>query len=202
MRFLLDSPWWLAIAVLAFLGGYTLYWFLTFQRRFEKICHDAVLEVGKELEGAQVQVHAVQAARCPEGPSPFDIQEGDEEYDEEVDGQPWDEDGCGYYSIDATITPADPDAKWDPTTLTVIPADFEPDDEVEISPQLGGMHSAERFVNGRWVPLPNGFVRGPQRLRMLFAVSDGLRAVKFSVIAYHFGHVDLPAPLPKAGSRF
>src|SRR5262245_2759108 len=202
MRFLLNSPWWVALAVFGFFAGYALYWFLTFQRRFEKICHDAVLEVGKELEAAAVEVHAVQAAPCPQGPSPYDIQPDDEGYDEEADGQPWDEDGYSYYWIDATITPADPNARWDPTSLTVIPADFEPDDEVEISPHLGGMHSAERYANGRWVPLPEGEVRGPRRLRWPFAVSDGLKAVKFSVIAYHFGHVNLPGPLPKAGSRF
>ena len=202
MRFLLDSPWWVALAVLGALGGYTLYWFLTFQRRFEKICHDAVLEVGKALEGAEVEVHVVKAVPRPEGPSPYDVPEDDEQYCEDLDGKPWDGDGCHFYSIDATITPADPDAAWDPTALAVVPAHYAPDDPVDVSADLGGMHSAERFVNGRWVPLKEGDRRGPQRLRMLFAIGDGLTAVKFAHVVTYFGHVELPAPLPKAGSRF
>jgi hypothetical protein len=202
MRLLLSSPWWVAVAVVAFLGGYAVYWFLTFQRRFEKICHDAALEVGKALEGARVEVHAVTPAPRPEGPSPYDIQEDDEAYCEEVDGKPWDEEGYHFYSIDATITPADPTAEWDPTALAVVPADYEPEDPIDVSEDLGGMHSAERFANGRWVPLKEGDRRGPQRVRMLFAIRDGVRAVKFANFTHYFGRVELPAPLPQAGSRF
>jgi hypothetical protein len=32
---------------------------------------------------------------------------------------------------------------------------------------------------------------------MVFAVHDGLRAVKFALFVTYFGRVDLPAPLPK-----
>jgi len=130
------------------------------------------------------------------------IQEGDEEFCEDIDGKPWDEDGCHFYSIDATITPADPTAKWDPTALAVVPADYQPEDPIDVSGDLGGMHSAERFVNGRWVPLKEGDRRGAQRVRMLFAVNEGITAVKFANFTHYFGHVALPAPLPKAGSRF
>jgi hypothetical protein len=202
MRFLLNSPWWVAVAVFGAFAGYALYWYLTFQRRFEKICHDAVLEVGKPLDGAEVEVHAVKAVPRPEGPSPYDLDEDDEQFCEEVDGKPWDEDGYGFYSIDATITPADPTVGWDPTALAVVPADYEPEDPIDVSEDLGGMHSAERYTNGRWVPLKEGDRRGPQRLRMLFAIRDGVRAVKFANVVTYFGHVDLPTPLPKAGSRF
>jgi hypothetical protein len=60
------------------------------------------------------------------------------------------------------------------------------------------LHSAELFTGGRFEPAPEKEVRGPQRLRMVFAVHDGLRAVKFALLVTYFGHVDLPAPLPKA----
>jgi len=188
---------WLVVAII-FLGlvGYTVYWFLTFQRRFEKICHDAVLEVGAPLKDATVAVHSVTAAPRPEGPSPYDIKEGDEEFCEGIDGQPWDEEGCSFYWIDATITPADPAATWDPTALAMVPADYTPDDEIDVSEQLCGLHSAEIFGNGRFRPAPEKDVRGPQRLRMLFAVHDGLRAVKFALFVTYFGHVELPPPLP------
>lgn len=202
MRLLLEAPWWVGVAVLAGLGLYIAYFYLTFERRFEKICHDAVLEIGKPLDGANVEVHGVTAMPRPEGPSPYDVKEGDEEFYEGIDGQPWEEDGYSFYSIDATISPADANTRWDPTGLAVVPADYEGEDPVDISEDLGGMHSAERFSNGRWVPLKEGDRRGPQRLRMLFAIRDGVRAVKFANVVTYFGHVDLPAPLPKAGSRF
>jgi hypothetical protein len=209
MRFLVvlpGLPWWIAGAALGAAAACAVYWVVSFQRRFqqqfEQICHDAVLEVGKALAGAEVEVHEVKAAPRPAGPSPYDVQEGDEEFCEDIDGKPWDEDGCHFYSIDATITPADPTAKWDPTALAVVPADYEPEDPIDVSGDLGGMHSAERFVNGRWVPLKEGDRRGPQRVRMLFAVNEGITAVKFANFTHYFGHVALPAPLPKAGSRF
>jgi hypothetical protein len=133
---------------------------------------------------------------APAGPSPYDIDEDDEEYCPEIDGQPWDEDGGHFYSIDVTITPADPAASWDPSGLTVVPADFEPDDAIDVSEEMGGLHSAEVWTGETFVPLPEGEVRGPKRLRLLMGVPHEVRAVKFASLVTYFGHVDLPAPLP------
>jgi hypothetical protein len=192
----LDLSSLLILVIMGGLAAYIAWWYLTFQRRFEKICHDAVVDAGSPLKDAAVEVHSVTAAPRPAGPSPYDLKEDDEQFCEDLDGQPWDEEGCSFYWIDATITPADPAAAWDPTTLSLVPADYIPDDEIDISEQLCGLHSAEIHVNGRFRPAPEKDVRGPQRLRMLFAVHDGLRAVKFALFVTYFGRVELPPPLP------
>ena len=74
-------------------------------------------------------------------------------------------------------------------------ADFEPADPMDVCEQFGGLHSAEMFVGGQWRSLGEGVARGPRRLRMLFAIPAGVRAVKFASLVTYFGTVDLPAPL-------
>jgi hypothetical protein len=207
MRFLmnlvdlcLNLPWWGALAVL---GGLAAFVYLSgqwFRWKFNKIVHEAVLEAGSALEGAEVTVHSVKAVPAPKGPSPYDIDEDDEQFAEGIDGERWDEEGVCFYSIDATIAPAK-DVPWDPTGLAMVPADFEPEDPIDVCEKLCGLHSAERFVNGRFDPAPEGEVRGPQRLRMLFGVHEGMRAAKFANLVTYFGHIELPAPL-MASSKF
>ena len=137
------------------------------------------------------------AAPAPNTSSPYDIKDDDEQYCDEIDGQPWDDDGADYYLIDVTITPAS-NEPWDPTGLGMVPADFAPDDPTDMCEKLCGLHSAERFVNGRWEPMPEKEVRGPLRLRLMMGVPEGLRAAKFANMVTYFGHVDFPAPAPKA----
>jgi hypothetical protein len=113
-----------------------------------------------------------------------------------MDGKVWEADEADFYLIDVTITPADPNATWDPTGIGVTPADFRPDDPTEVSERMGALHSAERLVNGQFRPAREGLLTGPQRLRMLFGVPKGVRAVKFAVVVTYFGHVELPPPVP------
>ena len=164
-------------------------------RDSHQIVHESVLEAGSALKDAQATVHAVKAVPAPAGPSPYDLDEDDEQYCPEVDGQPWGEDDGHYYSIDVTITPADPGISWDPTGVAVVPADFEPDDPTDLCEQLGGLHSAEVWTGDGFQPLPECEVRGPKRVRLLMGVPAGVRAVKFANLVTYFGHVDLPEPL-------
>ena len=168
---------------------------LWFKWKFHQIVHEAVLEAGSALKDAEATVHSVTAVPAPTGPSPYDLDEDDEQFCEELDGQPWDEDGGHFYSIDVTVTPANPETAWDPTGLAVVPADFEPDDPTDMCEQLGGLHSAEVWTGGGWQPLPEGDVRGSKRVRLLMAVPEGVRAVKFASLVTYFGHVDLPEPV-------
>ena len=205
MRFLLNLldllislPWWGSLAVIAGLVFLVLYARHRFLTRFEEIVTETILDAGSALKGAQATVHSVTPVPAPNTPSPYDIKEDDEEYCEGVDGEPWDDEEANYYSIDVTIAPADPAVSWDPTALAMVPADFAPEDPTDACEKLCGLHSAERFVHGRWEPMPETEVRGPLRLRMLMGIHDGLRAVKFANMVTYFGHVNLPAPLPKA----
>jgi hypothetical protein len=187
-----NLPWWWSSVFLVVVAiGLGLY----FKWKFHTIVRDAVLEAGSSLKDATATVHAVIAAARPTGPSPYDLAEDDEQFNPDLDGTEWDEDGVNFYSIDATITPVDPTATWDPTALAVVPADFEPDDPTDGCGQLGGLHSAEVFRDGMWLPLKEGDRRGPQRVRCLFAIPEGVRAVKFACFVNYFGRVELPAPV-------
>ena len=202
MRFLanlidlcMNLPWWGALAVV---GGLVAFVYLSgvwFKWKFNRIVHEAILDAGAALRGADAAVHSVTAVPAPKEPSPYDLKEDDEQFCPELDGTPWEEEGVHYYRIDATITPADPQAAWDPTALAVVPADFAPDDPTDVCEQLGGLHSAEVYVGGGWQPLPEAEVKGPRRLRMLFGIPEGVRAIKFASLVTYFGNVDLPAPL-------
>ena len=163
--------------------------------KFNRIVHEAVLEAGSALKGAEATVHSVKAVPAPKGPSPYDLDEDDEQYCPELDGTAWEEDGVNYYSIDVTVTPADESTPWDPTGLAVVPADFEPADPTDVCEELGGLHSAEVWTGGKFVPLPEAEVRGPKRVRLLMGVPEGVRAVKFASLVTYFGHVDLPTPV-------
>jgi hypothetical protein len=191
-------PWWAALLIL---GGFVLGSIWYFKWKFHKIVHEAILEVGSGLKDAAVTVHGVTAVAKPAGPSPYDLAEDDENFDPDLDGTAWDEDGGTFYSIDATIAPVDPALRWDPSGLAVVPADFEPEDPTDVCMQLGGLHSAEVFRDGMWLPLKEGDRTGTQRVKFLFAIPDGVRAVKFAQLVTYFGRVELPAPVPAAGRR-
>ena len=203
---MLNLPWWgnliliAGLVVLFYVGG----WWI--RRRFEQICREGVIEAGAAMRDAQVTVHSVEAVPAPNKASPYDIDKDDENFMEGVDDAPWDDSEGNYYAIDATITPTSPVALWDPTGLALVPANYVPEDEIEITDQMCPLHSAELFVNGRFVRPREKEIHGPQRVRMVFAVHEGLRAVKFAMMVTYFGRVDLPAPLPKTpvprGSSF
>lgn len=191
MNVLLDLPWWGPVATLLAFVAITIWFRITFPRKFERIVREGVLEAGSALKDAQVKVHSVHAVEAPKGPSPYDINEDDENFVAGVDDAPWDEEGTKFYSIDVTIEPTG-DAPWDPTGLALVPADYAPEDEIDISEDLCALHSAEEFVNGEWRPTPEKEIRGSRRLRMVFAVHEHLKAVKFANMVTYFGHVDLP----------
>jgi hypothetical protein len=194
MRFvlnMLDMPWWGMVATLLTFVGIAVWFRITFPRKFERIVREGVLEAGSALKDARVTVHSVQAVEAPKEPSPYDIDEDDENFMEGVDDAPWDEPGTKFYAIDVTIAPQS-DAPWDPTGLALVPADYKPEDEIDISEELCALHSAEEFVDGSWRKVPEREIRGPRRLRMVFAIHERLKAVKFANLVTYFGHVDLP----------
>ncbi len=146
-------PWWGAVLIL---GGFVLFvrWYITW--KFNQIVRETILEVGSGMKDARVEVHATAAVGRPVGPSPYDLDEDDEQYAPELDGTEWDEEGVNFYSIDATITPADPTTAWDPTGLGVVPADWLPDDPTDACVRMGE-HIRPKCSKGRSSsPSPKG----------------------------------------------
>jgi len=204
MRFLINLfsllaslPWWGALLVVAGLVAAVYCTMLYLKWKFHKIIRESVLEAGSALKDAGVMVHSVTAAAAPEGPSPYDLTEDDEQFSPELDGTPWEADDADFYLIDATITPADPAAEWDPTALSVVPADFVGEDATDMCLEMGGLHSAQIYVNGQFQPAKEETLVGPQRVKLLFGIPNGVRAVKFASLVTYFGRVELPKPLPK-----
>jgi hypothetical protein len=197
LELFLILPWWgslaLIAAVIAFAFGSV--WYI--RRQFRKIVTDAILNMGAALKDAQATIHAISPVPPPSDPSPYDLPEDDENFMEGVDGTPWDDADANFYQVDVTVAPVHSQATWDPTALTLVPADFAPADPLDICERLSGIHSAEQFVHGRFQPLGEGALYGTQRVRLLVAVSDGIRAVKFASGVTYFGHVKLPPPLPR-----
>src|SRR6187200_3285935 len=110
----LALSWWgvmLAVGVIAGLFAGLILWF---KWKLDQLPGQVLAEMSAPLVDAQVQLHEVKAAPRPAGPSAFDGKEGDEHYDPEIDGpEIWDEAGA-FYSIDVTINPTDPEARWTP----------------------------------------------------------------------------------------
>jgi len=201
LNLFLNLPWWLNLAVLGALAVLAFGLRFYVSRKFNQLVHDTIVEVGASLRDATVVVHSVEPRPAPATRSPYDLDEDDENFQEGLDDAPWDEPGTVFYSIDATITPASPDAPWDPTALMLVPADFAPEDPTEVCAQLCPLHSGEIFTNGRFQPAAEREIRGPQRVRLLFAVHEGMREVKLGRFATYFGRIELPAPLPSAGAK-
>jgi hypothetical protein len=192
-----DLPWWASLVVIAVLIAGVYLAMKWVQWKFDKIVHETIIGVGSALKDAQVTLHSVIAVAAPERASPYDCSEDDENFAEGLDGEPWEADDADFYLIDATITPAIPMAVWDPTALTVVLADFAPDDETDACIKIGGLHSAQLFENGRFVPATEEMVVGPQRVKMLFGIPNGVREVKLASMVTYFGEIRLPTPLPK-----
>src|SRR3954471_14302343 len=96
MRFLLNLielcvslPWWGALAVIGGLIGFVYGAGVWFRWKFNRIVHESILEAGAALQGAEVKIHSVTAASIPDGPSPYDIHEDDEDFVEGLDGEAW-----------------------------------------------------------------------------------------------------------------
>lgn len=190
-------PWWGALGVLAAIGvGLYLLGHYIVHRIFKDTVQ-AVLDQGKPLQGALATVHSVQPAVPPAESSPFDSTPDDEDYDPDLDGNWGEEDGF-FFRIDATITPKTPDTSWKPSALSIVPADFEPSEDLEFSEHTALLHSVEIQRNGRFEPLGDESVTGPQRVRLLIAVPSELQDAKFAYFFTYFGRVTIPAALATA----
>jgi hypothetical protein len=190
-------PWWGAVGVLVFgaaglwaLGKYIVY-------RLMRDATQAVIAQGTPLTDALVNVHAVEPAEPPTGPSLIGLDPDDEDYDPELDDLESTA-GTDYFWVEATIAPHDLEAEWDPSILFLVPFDFEPEEDLVISETMAVVHTLELWRNGQFVRPRESEVTGPQRLRILFAVPHGLKHAKFAYHFTYFGSLALPAPVALA----
>ncbi len=172
-------PWWGAMAVLVFgavgllaLGKYIVY-------RLTREVTQAVIAQGTPLTDALVNVHSVEPAEPPSGPSLIGLDPDDEDYDPELDDLESTA-GTDYFWVEATIAPHDLEAEWDPSILFLVPQDFEPEEVLVISQTMAVVHTLEIWRNGKFVRPRESDVTGPQRVRILFAVPRACPHAKFA----------------------
>ena len=134
-----------------------------------------ILSKPLEGDGAILQLYAYQ----------------DESYDPEYDDDWNDDEGTEFCWIDATIAPQNPVAPWEPGMISLVPAEFEPDEALEVPGLIGLPHTIEILQEGRFVPYGNELVCGRHRLRMLFAVPQDLHDARFAYQFTYFGSVSL-----------
>jgi hypothetical protein len=190
-------PWWGAVGVLIFgavglwaLGKYIVY-------RLMRDVTQAVMAQGTPLTDALVIVHSIEPAEPPTGPTLIGLDPDDEDYDPELDDLESTA-GTDYFWVEATIAPHDLEAEWDPSSLFLVPFDFEPEEDLVISRTMAVVHTLEVWRTGKFIPQGEGNVTGPQRLRILFAVPHGLTHAKFAYHFTYFGDLALPAPVALA----
>jgi hypothetical protein len=196
-------PWWAAIGVLAFLafGLWALAHYLV--HRIHREVAAAVMAQGEPLTDALATVQSVKRADPPTTPSPLDAfddeqDDPDDEFDDpEMDGA-FAPDDFDYFWIEATVAPQDGQTMWDPSALALVPADFQSAAEFEFCAQTALLHTLEVWRNGRFEPQGAQNVKGAQRLRMLFAVPQGVREAKFTYHFTHFGKIAFPASVALA----
>jgi hypothetical protein len=191
-------PWWgslLVVAglVLAVLGGI---WWL--KRQFHKIVEESILNSGAALQGARVDFHGIRAVPAPVGPSPYDAKEGDEDFIKGVDDEDWSEPGVAFYELDVTVSPTDPEAEWSPDGLSIVPADWVPEEKTDICERMGAVHTVHLYEDGRWVLGDGDNVAGKHRVKMLFGFEPkGDKAVRLRNFVTPVGEtIPLPAPHP------
>jgi hypothetical protein len=185
-------PWWGAAGVLISfaVGLWAFAQYLVY--RLKRDVAQAVKAQGEPLTDALVTVHSVELTEPPAAASPLDDSD-DEYYDPDMDGM-FATDDFSYFWIEATIAPQGTQTVWDPSVLALVPADFQPDSEFEFCGQTGLLHTLEVWNKGRFEPQGAENVTGTKRLRMLFAIPNGVRQAKFTYHFTHFGTVALPAP--------
>jgi hypothetical protein len=190
-------PWWGAVTVLvsSALGLWVLGHYIV--RRLFREVTEAVIAEGLPLADALVNVHSVEPVEPPTEPSLIGFDPDDENYDPDLDGLDAAE-ATGYFRVDATIAPRDPEATWDPSALFLVEREFEPEEELDFCETMATIHTLEVWRNGGFVLAREGNVAGPQRLRMVFAVPHGLADAKFAYHFTYFGRLALPAPVALA----
>lgn len=193
-------PWWQALIVVVVIIFAIVY-------GTQYVIRSAWRQIGstiaKELEkrsavlrGAQAEVHEVLLAEAPP--------KGPDDDDEDEDEEDAAEGSKAYYQVDVTVRPVPAAGRgagtWTAGDLHLVAFNAAPpkfdvlgggDDEEEDSYEPLNVQVAQR---GAYVIDEGDEHEGTQRLRLLYALPERLREVKFQYYGEQFGHVRLPAP--------
>jgi hypothetical protein len=187
-------PGWGAAAVLLSLaiGLWALGRFLAF--RFQSNINAAIRHCCEPLRDALVDVHSVESAEKPArqmaGACDGDTAESDSDL-----GSLDFADDVDWFWVEATITPRDRTASWEPRQLEMVASEFNPTEDFEVCEEAAALHTVEVWRNRKFAPQREKTVTGPQRLRMLFATPSYVHDAKFACHYTCFGRIELPRPV-------
>lgn len=190
-------PWWQALIVVvviivAIVYG-TQYLIRSAWRQIGSTVTKELERRGSVLRGAQAEVHEVVVAEAP----PKDPQDDDE------DGG--DQGPRAYYQVDVTVRPvaqAPGGAPWTASDLHLVAFNAAPPKLGILGGDDAGEDSYEPLNvqverSGAYVPDDEDEQEGASRLRLLYALPERLKEVKFQYYREQFGHIRLPAePAP------
>jgi hypothetical protein len=158
---------------------------------------------GKVLKGASTQIHSIETATRPARTFVQDYQpaddtdnDSDRDTDAVLEDEEEDEDSENYnryFSIDMTITPQATDGpfqSWEPGELILVKpgtrsGDFDDDDAA-----VGSVFDVQVGEAGTWTEDEGMKYAGPQRVKLLAGVMDGVNSCRFRYYFEVFGQVE------------
>jgi len=158
---------------------------------------------GAVLKSATIQVHSVAPASTPPGdPNKLGAVNGDAGIgiastpdQEPVSRQ--------YFDLDVTIHPDRSNGKfplWEPGELTLVRPEAKTTLANDQENEACVIKQVQIEQAGQFQPEEGYKYEGPQRLRLLLAVHEGVRQLKFSYYFVEFGSVQLPVAAAAAAA--
>lgn len=179
------------------------------------------LAKGAVLRDASIAVHSVTPTTAPvypepraeetdssaeDEPDPDDPDEADAEYledEEDEDERSVPDSALAWYHVDATITPREPTGRgftlWEPSELVLVGPEAKSAatlEEMEDADEDGGqVREVEIWREGAWGADEEGKYGGPQRVRLLIGLPQGMRRGRLRYYFEVFGDViEFPEP--------
>lgn len=138
---------------------------------------------GDVLKNAGAEVHSVETAPPPA-----------RSYDEDEENEY--EEYSRHYYVDVTISPQPPTPEseftaWDPAEIFLVRTNT-PSGPLREDYQVGSVLEVHQWRNGEWVQGEDVKIPGPQRLKLLVGVQDGVNECRFRYYFEVFGRVNFP----------
>ncbi len=191
---------WGAVIMALLLAGLFYAGYLAAGRSVKRLLMAPFLARGAVLRNAKAQVHHVREARRQNVADLHRRKLADDPDADDEDNPPELPRNLRYFNVDVTIRPTSPArsfARWDPNELLLVPFRSARDSDSE--DPAGYVEHWEIFFESRFIEPGEAekTLEDRQRVKLLFAVPEQLRRVKFEYFGHCFGDLELSEPRPE-----
>ncbi len=176
-------PWW---GIVLLLVGLPVLGILSFKFLLKKLFLLPFKAKGAVLRGATATIHSIERATT----RPMDVSpENDDETNADAEPEPRD-----YYWLDVTIMPKTATGKfklWEAGELMLVAPDAKSPDQEDSDDDTCNVKKLEVEEEGQFKVEEGYKYDGAKRLRMLLAVKQGVKTLKFRYYFEDFGNVRL-----------